>query len=54
MREIIHLLCDHGEMMGSHGRMQKVVWYEESFRIPFIIRWPEKMKPGKNDLHLLV
>jgi arylsulfatase A-like enzyme len=51
---IVVFTADHGEMMGSHGRMQKVVWYEESFRIPFIIRWPEKMKPGKNDLHLSV
>ena len=51
---IVVFTADHGEMMGSHGLLQKVVWYEESFRIPFIIRWPEKIKPGNNDLHLSV
>jgi N-acetylglucosamine-6-sulfatase len=51
---IVVFTADHGEMMGSHGRMQKVVWYEESFRVPFIVRWPEKMNPGNNDLHLSV
>jgi arylsulfatase A-like enzyme len=51
---IVVFTADHGEMMGSHGLLQKVVWYEESFRVPFIIRWPEKMKSGKNDLHLSV
>ena len=51
---IVVFTADHGEMMGSHGLLQKVVWYEESFRVPFIIRWPEKMKSGTNDLHLSV
>lgn len=51
---IVVFTADHGEMMGSHGLLQKVVWYEESFRVPFIVRWPEKMKSGKNDLHLSV
>lgn len=51
---IVVFTADHGEMMGSHGLLQKVVWYEESFRVPFIVRWSEKMKSGKNDLHLSV
>lgn len=51
---IVVFTADHGEMMGSHGLLQKVVWYDESLRIPFIVRWPEKMKPGYNDLHLSV
>lgn len=51
---IVVFTADHGEMMGGHGYMQKVVWYEESFRIPFIIRWPEKLKPGKNKTHFSV
>ena len=51
---IVIFTADHGEMMGGHGLLQKVVWYEESFRIPFIVRWPEKMKTGNNDLHLSV
>ena len=39
-------------MMGSHGRMAKSVIYDESFSIPFFIRYPEKLKPGVNDLML--
>jgi len=49
---IVVFTSDHGEMMGSQGLMHKVVWYEESLLIPFIIRYPEKIKPGKEDLLL--
>lgn len=51
---IVVFTSDHGEMMGSHGLMQKVVHYEESFRVPFIMRWAGKLKEGENDLHLSV
>lgn len=51
---IVVFTSDHGEMMGSHGLMAKVVPYEESFRIPLIIRWPGKLQPGTNDLHISV
>lgn len=37
---IIVYTSDHGEMMGSHGRMAKQVPFEESCRVPFIIRYP--------------
>lgn len=49
---ILVFAADHGEMMGSHGRMAKSVIYDESFSIPFFIRYPEKLKPGVNDLML--
>lgn len=49
---IVVFTADHGEMMGSHGMMQKVVYYEESFRVPFIIRWPKKLSHGEETLHL--
>jgi len=51
---IVVFSADHGEMMGSHGRMQKVVPFEESLRIPFIVRWPGKIAPGREDLHINV
>jgi len=51
---IVIFTSDHGEMMGSHDRMHKSVWYEESMGIPFIIRWPERIKPGTDDLLLSV
>ncbi len=32
---IVVFTSDHGEMMGSHGRYAKSVWYDESIGIPF-------------------
>lgn len=46
---IIVLSADHGDMMGSHGMMAKHVWYEESIGIPYIMRWPQKIKSGRTD-----
>jgi arylsulfatase A-like enzyme len=51
---IVVFSADHGEMMGSHGKMSKVAWYEESLCIPFIMRFPGKVKPGRDDLHINV
>jgi len=51
---IVVFTSDHGELMGSHGLMQKGPWYEESVRIPFMIRWPEKITPAIDSLHLAV
>jgi arylsulfatase A-like enzyme len=38
---------DHGEMMGSQGRVQKLTFYEEAARVPFLIRWPGHTPEGK-------
>lgn len=38
---------DHGECFGAHGRMKKNIFYEESVRIPFLIRWTHEIKKGK-------
>ncbi len=51
---IVVFTSDHGEMMGSHNRMHKNVWYEESMSIPFIIRWPGRIAPRRDDLLLNV
>lgn len=37
---------DHGEMFGAQGRMKKNTFYEEAARVPFLMRWPKKIKPG--------
>lgn len=37
---IVVFSSDHGDMMGSQGRMAKGVPYEESCRVPFIVRYP--------------
>jgi arylsulfatase A-like enzyme len=37
---LVVLLSDHGEMLGSHGRFHKEVAYDESIRIPLVLRLP--------------
>ncbi|MBI5820910.1 MAG: sulfatase [Verrucomicrobia bacterium] len=32
---------DHGDMLGSHGRFNKQVPYDEAIRVPFLIHWPQ-------------
>ena len=36
-----------GFYLGEHGWFDKRFMYEESFRTPLIIRWPDKIKPGQ-------
>ncbi len=43
---IIVFTSDHGEMFGAHGRMKKNIFYEESARVPFLMRWPGKIPAG--------
>jgi uncharacterized sulfatase len=43
---IVVFTSDHGDLRGEHGRNDKGVPYEASCRIPFIIRWPEKIEAG--------
>ena len=52
---IVIITSDHGEMMGSHGLMSKNIWFEEAINVPFIIKWPKKIKTNqKSDLILSV
>ena len=44
---IVIMTGDHGEMNGSHGRLQKMVPYREALNIPMIIRWPGKIPESK-------
>ncbi|MCX7886603.1 MAG: sulfatase-like hydrolase/transferase [Verrucomicrobiae bacterium] len=39
--------ADHGEMMGAHGHLGKGRFYEESARVPLVIRWPGQIKVGR-------
>lgn len=45
---IVILSADHGDMMGSQGLMGKNIWYEESIRIPFMVRG-KGIAPGRTD-----
>jgi arylsulfatase A-like enzyme len=43
---MVVFVSDHGEMLGAHGMRGKFCFYEESVRVPFIIRYPGKIKAG--------
>jgi arylsulfatase A-like enzyme len=43
---IIVFTSDHGEMFGAHGRVQKLTFYEEAVRVPFLVRWPDRIPSG--------
>ena len=38
---------DQGFFLGDHGLYDKRFMYEESIRVPFLVRWPEVIKPGE-------
>ncbi len=44
---IVVFTSDHGEMMGSQGRLAKNIFYEEAVRVPFLVRWPGKASGGR-------
>jgi arylsulfatase A-like enzyme len=42
-------LGDHGDCQGAHFFNQKTVLFEEPTRVPFIISYPARIKPGTSD-----
>ncbi len=44
---------DQGWFLGEHGWFDKRWMYEESLRMPFIVRWPGKTKPGSVNTDLV-
>jgi len=49
---IVVFTSDHGEMFGAHSRVAKCVFYEESVRVPFLMRWGDRLPTGANDVCL--
>lgn len=45
---IILYASDHGDMLGSQGERLKRKPWEESIKVPGILRWPGKIKPGSH------
>jgi arylsulfatase A-like enzyme len=43
---IVVFTSDHGDMLWSHGLMQKQLPYEEAIHVPLILRWPAKLAQG--------
>jgi hypothetical protein len=46
---LIVFTSDHGECAGAHGWNQKSVPYDEATRVPFIVSWKGKTRPGVSD-----
>jgi arylsulfatase A-like enzyme len=49
---IVVFTSDHGNCIGSHGVSTKNVHFEESMRVPFLIRWIDRIQPRRDDLLL--
>jgi arylsulfatase A-like enzyme len=43
---VVVFTSDHGEMLGSHGQLHKLQPWDESVRVPFLIRYPGPVQPG--------
>ncbi len=51
---IVLFTSDHGNCVGSHNEATKNNPYEESMRIPLIVRWPGRIRPRRDDLLISV
>jgi arylsulfatase A-like enzyme len=49
---ILAFSSDHGDMLGSHGEVLKRKPWEESVRVPGIVRWPGRIKAGRRETAL--
>jgi len=50
---VVMYSADQGFYLGEHGWFDKRFMYEESFRTPLIVRWPEKVKAGTRNKDLV-
>src|ERR1035438_5994333 len=44
---VVIYTSDQGFFLGDHGLYDKRFMYEASVRMPFIVRWPSTIKPGR-------
>ncbi|MCH2205021.1 MAG: sulfatase [Lentisphaerales bacterium] len=50
---IVMYSSDQGFYMGEHGWFDKRMMYEESYRTPFLVKWPGAIKPGSINTDLV-
>ncbi len=50
---IVIYSSDQGFFLGEHGWYDKRWMFEESFRMPFLMRWPRIIKPGSKPIQLI-
>ena len=43
---VLIFTSDNGFVLGEHGRVDKRTAYEESLRVPLLVRYPRAVKPG--------
>jgi arylsulfatase A-like enzyme len=48
-RTIVVYSSDNGWYLGEHGWFDKRFMYEESLRVPLIVRWPGVVRPGSEN-----
>jgi arylsulfatase A-like enzyme len=47
---VVVFTSDHGNCLGAHEQVTKNVHYEESMRVPMIVRWTGTIEPHRDDL----
>jgi arylsulfatase A-like enzyme len=51
---VVVYTSDQGFYLGEHGWFDKRFMYEESLRMPLIVRYPREIRPGVNDKDLVL
>lgn len=49
---IVVYTSDHGDMLRSHGATKKQQPWDESLRVPFLLRWPAKLRNQPRDIDM--
>jgi arylsulfatase A-like enzyme len=44
---VVIYTSDQGFFLGEHGLFDKRFMYEEALRMPFVVRWPAGIRPGR-------
>ena len=44
---IVLFSSDHGDQLLEHGLLGKNVFFESSVRVPFLVRWPDRIAPAR-------
>ncbi len=50
---VVIYASDQGFYLGEHGWFDKRFMYDESYRTPFIVKWPGTIKPGSVNKHIV-
>ncbi|HJZ67422.1 MAG TPA: sulfatase [Blastocatellia bacterium] len=51
---IVIYTSDQGFFLGEHNFFDKRFMYEESLRMPFLVRWPGRIKPGSVNTNMIL